>query len=238
MKIIQNILQLLFPNKCISCQDIVSHDANFCAKCWPNLQFINFPKCKICSYPFELNLGDEISKICANCLKKTPFFDETISIYRYNDIIGNAIANYKYRDQTHLAKIFAKILIKKTQNFIDDCDIICAIPLHKNKLKIRKFNQSILIAKHINSQKTVFDLIIRVKEQQSQVKLSQKKRIKNLKRAFIVNPKYKNKINGKTILLIDDVITTSTTINSVSRVLKKNGVKKIKVLTIAKTIFS
>jgi len=230
-------LQLLFPNKCISCQEIVSHDATFCAKCWPNLEFINSPRCEICSHPFEFSLG-EMSKICANCLKKTPFFDETISIYRYNDVIGNAIANYKYRDQTHLAKIFAKILVSKAQNFIDDCDIICAVPLHKNKLKIRKFNQSILIAKHINSQKTVSDLIIRVKEQQSQVKLSQKKRIRNLKRAFILNPKYRDKINGKNILLIDDVITTSTTINSVSRVLKKNGAKKVKVLTIAKTIFS
>jgi len=237
MKIIQNILQLLFPVKCISCQVIVSHDAIFCAKCWTDLEFINFPKCKTCSYPFELNLSD-ISKICANCLKNPPFFDETISIYRYNDVIGNAIANYKYRDQTHLAKIFAKILVSKAQNFIDDCDIICAIPLHKNKLKIRKFNQSTLIAKHINSHKTVFDLIIRVKEQESQVKLSQKKRIKNLKRAFILNPKYRGKINEKNILLIDDVITTSTTINSVSRVLKKNGAKKVKVLTIAKTIFS
>jgi len=94
-----------------------------------------------------------------------------------------------------------------------------------------------LIAKNLASNKLIFDLLIRTKNQKSQVKLTQKQRIKNIKKAFSLNPKYQNFVKNKHIILVDDVITTSSTANSCAKELKKYGAKKITILTIAKTIF-
>ncbi len=237
MELINKILEILFPTKCLSCNAIISADANFCKNCWAKLQFIKAPNCKICSYPFELNFQEHDDHICGNCLKKPPFFDKTIAIYRYNPTIGQAIGRFKYGDQTFLAKKFAKILLQKARDEIANCDIICAVALHKSKLRKRKFNQALLLARNLQSGKLIFDLLIRTKNQKSQVKLTQKQRIKNIKKAFSLNPKYQNLVKNKHIILVDDVITTSSTANSCAKELKKYGAKKITILTIAKTIF-
>ena len=237
MKLINKILEILFPTKCLSCDVIISADANFCKNCWQQLQFIKAPHCKICSHPFEINLQEQEYYMCANFLKKPHFFDKTIAIYRYNPTIGKAIGRFKYSDQTFLAKKFAKILLQKARDEINDCDIICAVALHQSKLRKRKFNQALLIAKNLQSNKLIFDLLIRTKNQKSQVQLTQKQRIKNIKKAFSLNPKYQNFVKNKRIILVDDVITTSATANSCAKELKKYGAKKITILTIAKTIF-
>ncbi len=233
MKIIKNLLQLIYPNKCLSCQEVISYDANFCPSCWQSLEYIKSPFCKICAFPFELQIITT-EKICANCLTKKQYFDETIAIYCYNETIGKAIANFKYRDQTYFAKIFAKNLKNIAQQQINQSDIICAVPIHYNKLKIRQFNQSILLAKFLDNKKLIHDLIYKIADKKSQVKLTKKQRLKNLKNSFKINPRYEKKLKDKTVILVDDVITTGTTINSVAKILKQNGAKKIIVLAIAR----
>jgi competence protein ComFC len=237
MKILKNLIQIIYPNRCISCQNNISYDAKFCVNCWQSLEFIKQPFCQICSFPFELEIIDN-QKICANCLSKKQYFDKTITVFRYNEVIGKALGNFKYRDQTYLAKIFAKELLKIAGSEIDDCDIICGVPIHFQKLRNRKFNQAILMAKHLNSNKINYNLIFKINNKKSQVRLTQKQRLKNLKKSFLINPKFAKKLQNKNIILIDDVITTATTINAVAKVLKQNGAKKVVVLAIAKTIFS
>lgn len=234
----KKFIQLLFPNTCLACNTIISFDGYFCANCWKELQFINHPKCQKCSFPFDFSL--EVSdNICANCLKKKPFYDKVYTIFRYNSTIGNAIANFKYRDQTFIARKLAKIINKFTNIELKNYDLVIGVPLHKKKLRARKFNQAILLAKFLCKDKLIYDLIIRIKNNNSQVNLGQKQRIKNIKSSFILNPKYKANmlVKNKKILIIDDVITTSSTINSIAKILKRNKAKKVDVLAIAKTIF-
>lgn len=234
----KKFIQLLFPNTCLSCHTIISYDGEFCANCWKDLQFIKNPKCKICSFPFDFSLKVS-DNICTNCLKKKPFYDKVYTIFRYNSTIGDVIANFKYRDQTFIAKRLVKIINKFTNIELKNYDYVIGVALHKKKLRARKFNQAILLAKFLCKDKLMYDLIIRIKNNNSQVKLGQKQRIKNIKSSFILNPKYKaNKLVKNTkILIIDDVITTSSTINSIAKILKRNKAKKVDVLAIAKTIF-
>lgn len=148
----------------------------------------------------------------------------------------------KYRDQTFLAKKFAKILFDKVKNEITDCDFIVAAPLHIKRLKKRKFNQAGLLAKEISkiSKKLKFipDFLIRVKNTRPQVELRKKQREKNLKRAFLVNKKYRELAKGKKFLLIDDVMTTGATLENSAKELKRRGAREVLVLTIAKTVFN
>lgn len=174
---------------------------------------------------------------CAACLAQRPAFDKVVTIFRYNDVVGKAISDLKYSDQTFLAKKLAGILREKAKNEITDCDLICAVPLHVKKLRIRKFNQAVLIGKYLNKEKFIPDLLWRITDTVAQVALKKKDREKNLKRAFLVNKKYRNQLEGKKILLLDDVMTTGATLENCAKALRKCGVEKITILTIAKTIF-
>lgn len=232
---------IFFPTHCLFCDQIIDKEALFCSICWPKLQFITDPKCRICAYPFEVELKGNSAKLpCASCLKKKPTFDKVITIFRYNKIIKKIIADLKYRDQAFIAKKFAKLLLEKAKPELEDIDFITVVPLHINKLKKRKFNQTILLAKNLvksNKKIKIYnDILFRAKDTPTQVDLTQKQRKENIKRAFILNKKYKEFVVDKKILLIDDVMTTGATIEACAKVLKKCGAKKVIVLTLAKTV--
>ncbi|MES2960790.1 MAG: ComF family protein [Pseudomonadota bacterium] len=238
MKILKKISEIIFPNHCLSCEKIISIDGLFCESCWLKLQFICEPKCTICAYPFEFQ---GLSLICGKCLTKKPAFDRVITIFRYDDILKKIVGSLKYRDQTFLAKKFARILFDKSKNEIKDCELVVAVPLHVSRLRKRKFNQAVLLAKNLlklaPEMQFFPDLMVRIKDTKSQIFLKKKERENNLKNVFAINAKYLETIKGKNILLIDDVMTTGATVENCAKILKKYGAKKVKVLTIAKTIF-
>lgn len=183
-----------------------------------------------------------MAPICSKCLIKTPSYDRVITIFRYNHIIKKIIGDLKYRDQSFLAKKFAKILFDKAKNEIATCDLMVAVPLHIKRLRKRKFNQAVLLCKNLlkffPDKKFYPDFLFRVKNTVSQVELRKKQREKNLKRAFLVNKKYRDLVKNKKILLVDDVMTTGATLENCAKELKRRGAKEVTVLTIAKTVFN
>ncbi len=240
MKILKKILEIFFPSHCISCENIISKDALFCSACWQKLQFITEPKCKICSYPFEVEIKYS-GAVCSRCLARKPYYDKSITIFRYNNVIRKAISDLKYHDQTFLAKKFTRILFEKARNEISDADLIIAVPLHLSRLRKRKYNQAILLAKNIaklaDNLKFFSDFLIRTKNTEPQVSLRSKQRAQNLKSAFAVKKKYENEVKGKKIILLDDVMTTGATLENCAKELKKKGAREVVVLTVAKTVF-
>ena len=115
-------------------------------------------------------------------------------------------------------------------------DIICPVPLFKTKLRERGYNQSEYICNGINSVLNIHqinELVVRIRHTKSQTNLKYFERLSNVKDAFQINPEYKNIISGKSVLLVDDVMTTGATINEVIKVLRNEDVKEISALTIA-----
>jgi ComF family protein len=138
--------------------------------------------------------------------------------------IGIFLGNYF---GTEYIKIFDKI-----KNY----DIICPVPLHKTKFRERGYNQSEYICKGINSIlniNQINDLITRIRYTKSQTNLKYFERISNVKDAFKINEKFTKNLNGKKILLVDDVVTTGATINEVIKILRLEDVKEISALAIA-----
>lgn len=239
--IIEKIINFIFPTHCLFCEKIINRNSSFCHKCWTNLQFIKDPKCPICSYPFEIEIPT-MQPFCAKCLSKKPSYDKIITIFRYNFVIKKIIANFKYHKQTYLAKKIAQIILPKLINEINENDIMVAVPLHFNKLKIRKFNQANMISQQIYKKlpiKPIFyhDLIFRNKDTKPQVLLRGQDRITNLKKAFIINKKYLQSIKDRRIFLVDDIVTTGSTVESCAKTLKKKGAKEVIVVCLAKTAF-
>ncbi len=204
---------------------------------WNKLHFLQNPACKICFEPFEFKVDDEI--ICGACAQKNPEYFKALSVLKYDKNSKILITKFKYFDQTNLAKYFSKLMTKQAEEILPDIDFIAPIPLHKIRILKRKYNQSALLAKNIAKQsdkKLIIDLLIRTKNNKPQAHLDQKARQKNVAGIFKLKEKYFNSIKEKNILLIDDVITTGATVESCCKVLKKAGVNKIYVLTLAKTI--
>jgi len=238
-KIINKIFYIIFPDRCITCNKLISPNAVFCEHDWNQLKYILEPKCKICC----TNLVTKINfdSLCANCIKnKNIYFDSCESVFFYNETIRTPILQFKNNDQTHLSiklgNILAKNLIKKTNEY----EIIAPVPLHKSRLRNRKYNQSLLLCKEIikthNHLKLYPDLLVRKSMSRSQKNLSMKQRSENVKDSIVLNQKYKEFVKDKKIIIVDDVIASSSTVNECAKVLKKHHVKEVKISAIAKSV--
>ncbi len=239
-KFSQKIFEIIFPNRCLTCRQMIGHGGIFCNEDWKKLQFITDPKCNICAHPFDFSYDISNELLCPKCLQNRPAFDSTAVIFCYNEQIKKIIFDLKYYDATHLSNKFSELILAKLKDELPSYDLIIAVPLHKNRLRQRKFNQSVLLArailKHTKNLKFYPDILVRKKYTQAQAKLTQKERLQNLQNSFEINPKYKNTLKDKNILLIDDVMTTGATAENCARVLKEYGCGKIKAVAIAKAV--
>ena len=235
-KNIKVIIDLIFPKKCIICD---KHDCQneICTECWVKIKFISQPSCFICSTPFLYE--EEKEAICAPCIVNKPNYDRAIAILEYDDASKKIIHKFKYNDQLHILNYIVNLMTNIGKEIFNNIDMIAPVPIHKYKLLKRGYNQSALIAMNIASRKNLPylpQLLIKSKNTIAQTGLKKSQRISNISNSFKLNHKFYANLAGKNILLIDDVITTGSTINECSRVLKKEGANKIFVLTLAKKI--
>lgn len=241
MKFLKYIIKLIFPAKCILCEKIVNQDNTLCEKCWEKIIFIKEPFCDKCSSPFEFNCSDKI--ICANCIKNNPPYIKLRSAVVYNNFVSKVIFKFKFYDKLHLKNFMAKTMLNAASDIIDNIDILIPVPLHKKRLIFRKYNQSLLLAEEIGkmaNKKVIHNFLQKTKSTIPQVKLKQKNRIKNLHGKFLINHIYLqdiNKYKQLNIALIDDVITTGSTITECIKTLNKYGITNIYAITFAKTAY-
>ena len=175
--------------------------------------------------------------VCGSCLKERPYFHQTESILKYNDISRKLILAFKHGDHIELTDLFIKWINGCCSEIIDKNDVLVPVPLHWSRLLKRKYNQSALLAQKLAKKHHKFyePLILkRIKATPSQGHLSPKERQKNVRGAFKVENL--NKIKDKSILLIDDVFTTGATVNECSKILLKAGAKSVDVITIARVV--
>lgn len=179
-----------------------------------------------------------ISKINNYENKTDKFFNKHGYIFKYEGQIRKLLIDYKFNDKPYLYKTFASIILsnKKIVDFINNYEIIIPIPIHRKRIINRGYNQSELIAKEISNKleniKFINNLLIKTKNNIAQSTLSKEERITNVKNIYKIRDN--NLINGKNIILIDDIYTTGNTVNECCRILKENGAQEIGVFTISK----
>lgn len=172
---------------------------------------------------------------CPSCQKGTFRFDLARSVVTYTFPIRECIWAFKYRGMVSLASFFGDLLSEYLLTHPDfyQVDGVIPVPLHLSRLKERGFNQSLLLAKEI-SRSFKLPLILeveRIKPTLSQVNLTPIERKRNVKGAFRVLPDFS--WSGKEVLVVDDIFTTGSTVNSLSQILKQAGCAKVLVLTLA-----
>lgn len=202
------ILNFIFPPKCIFCGKLLNYDVKLfiCENCYPKI-------------PYTKN-----GKI--NFVKTSTFFDDVICICEYSGIIKEALIRYKFFNKPSYYMTFAQLMYNKISEMPDweKADIILSVPLHRKKERKRGYNQARLIAKQLGKLLGIMEsdrLLVRTKNTDSQSLLNRMDRLENVKDAFMVtDAKF---LEGKSVLIVDDILTTGTTLNECCKALKKAG---------------
>ncbi len=239
--LIDKILDFLYPQNlnCIVCQMPISRNNKYslCRNCRDKLIFIH-ESCGKCGKPKEkFLLEEENSEVnCGYCKDKKFFFERNISFLEYDEVSKKLVFDLKYRRKTYLAKIIAEIMYEEMMIYNPDeferADYIMYVPLSKKRKKERGFNQAEKIAYYLSklSKIEINHSLYRKKNTEKLYKMKSEKRKKEIIGAFALKEDNKS-IQGKNIILIDDIFTTGTTVNEISKVLKISGVEKIVSLT-------
>lgn len=235
------VINTLFPNYCWNCSDVLTEEKiGYCIPCFIEIPYIYEQKhCIKCSSLFFVNSQG----FCQNCqdqYHENLYFDQNLSCFSYADKIQELIKVGKYGKRRSVWKLLAKEMVTFLQKInLNNDAVIIPVPISKKRYADRGFNQSAITAKMISQKFNLpyFPRVLKkIKNNHSQVELNQNDRKTNPLDCYRVKAK-KNIIQDKTILLVDDVFTTGSTVNECSRVLKESGAFKVIVLTVAKSDF-
>ena len=235
--ILQGLGKLVFPPICILCKTKKLDDFPrqiLCVPCEGRLQENIPPFCPQCSR--HLHFKNYLTR-CPSCTHHQFHFDFAWSPLIYNDHLRNLIHAFKYHQKTYLKYYFVERMISFIRLYhldIHQFDLIIPTPLYSTRLRERGYNQSELLA-HLLSREYSIPLhlknLIKIRHTPKQAMIKRKDRFTNLKGAFRIN--HSEKISGKKILIMDDLITTGITASEMALTLKSSGAKKVAVLTAA-----
>jgi len=222
-----SILEIFYPKRCVGC---VQFGDFLCFECAKKIEVVKSYTCYGCGKI------SKFGKLCPSCQNR---LDTSVSSIIYaadyhNDVVKKLIASLKYDGVTALVPMLSSLLLPRIP--VETNAIIAPVPLHSSRQKSRGFNQSELIAKEVSTKLGIAIVLPlkRVKKTRSQVGLSKELRTQNLADAFkCTNPA---EIVGKTVFLIDDVVTTGSTFSACATVLKAAGAKRVICLAIARNL--
>ncbi len=234
----EKLLNILFPRdiKCLVCKEELSHNTlySICDICMDELPFIRGKICLRCGQP----LANE-SNYCLNCKNHKSEFKASRSVFLYRGAIRRMIKNLKYDNMKYLAKTFGNFIASEVMNYSVKFDVVIPVPLSERRKKIRGYNQAYLLCGALKDKLHLDvreEVLLKTKHTSSQAYLSVGERRKNLENSFKVSDK--TLVKGKTILLVDDIYTTGSTLNECAKTLKKAGAKEVYCVTLAHADFT
>ncbi|OGO77298.1 MAG: hypothetical protein A2Y23_02685 [Clostridiales bacterium GWB2_37_7] len=227
----KSLIQLLYP-KCIRCC-VCGRAAieEVCSACLASLEYLEGRVCLKCGKGFDDDYDDHT---CPDCKLGDKHFDMAFSCFRYKAMGKTIIHKLKYESCKEVSHTLARLMHQKLKDENIVVDAVVPVPIHSRKEEARGFNQALLIAEKIAAMSDVplWDCITRTKETQEQFKLDKIHRILNVHNAFCIKMLY-NDEEYNSVLLVDDVYTTGSTVDECSRILKQQGIEKIFVITAA-----
>jgi ComF family protein len=234
MKIVHNWLNIiqeaLLPPTCILCGNAGFNSKDICETCYRRLPRNN-RCCYRCAEIFTSTIA--VPALCGRCLNETPAFDETCAPFIHQDEIRHLITGLKFGAQFKNARLLGGLLADVVDKTAEKPDCIIPVPLHQARYHERGFNQALEIARTVSLTLKIpvdYASCIRHKDTPHQTGLSAKKRQQNLKRAFSVL----KSMHVQHVAILDDVMTTGSTVNALAKQLKKAGVSRADVWVCAR----
>ncbi len=233
---IKPVLDIIIPPRCPCCGDMVADDLQFCGDCWPQLKFITAPCCAACDRPFDVARDDAL--LCAACLAKPPRHNGIKAAVVYDDLSRQIPLKLKYAGRIGLARLIARFLGRYVPDEKNNL-LLVPVPLHRTRMWRRGFNQAALIAGNLHDFHDIEILpsaLRRIRATPPLKGMTGKQRQKLLSGAIIINSKYADQIEGRDIMLIDDVYTSGATTNACVTQLRKAGAKSVTIYCWARVL--
>lgn len=235
------VLDAVLPPLCLGCNEIVGAPGALCTTCWQGFSFISAPHCACCGTPFAEDLGRDA--LCAGCLAHRPRYHRARAALTYDDASRRLVLPFKHGDRTDIARACGGWMARAGTELLASADLVAPVPLHWRRLLMRRYNQALMLARIVvrtagpNRDLCLApDLLRRRRWTESQAGLKAKERRRNVREAFDIHPKWRTGVAGKTVLLVDDVLTTGATVEACARALERAGAKGVDVLTLARVI--
>lgn len=235
-ELLKSIIDIIYPRRCPICGDIVVPRGELaCSLCKQKLIPIEEPRCKKCSKPIDT----EEKEFCLDCERKKHHYINGYALWLYDSHMKKSIADYKFHGKREYSEFYVNEIVKRYGKDILRVapDVLAPIPIHKTKLIQRGYNQADILAKGIGKELEIpvlSQLLHRDKKTLPQKQLDDKERLKNLEKAFAFSEEEKDQFGQpiQSVMLVDDIYTTGSTIEACTNILLHNGIEKVYFISI------
>jgi len=224
----------ILPPTCLGCRARIDAGSALCVDCWQRLDFIEPPLCPRTGRPFVYDPGAGV--VSAAALARPPVAGRVRAAVRYDNVARAMVHALKYRDRAEYCATMAAMMARAGGQLLDDADLIVPVPLHHGRLWRRRYNQSAMLAMAIAARSgcaVATSGLRRVRRTRAQVGLKTSDRRKNVRGAFATAGNGKERLDGRRVVLIDDVITTGATADACAQALFDGGAESVDVLAFA-----
>jgi ComF family protein len=231
-------LDIALPTLCVACREPVDGEG-VCAECWAKLSFIEPPYCPRLGIPFVYDPGPEL--LSMEAIANPPAYQRARAAVRYDDVARTLVHALKYHDRTDLAPTMGGWMARAGRELLDEADVLVPVPLHWRRGWSRRYNQSGALARAIGRQsgvKVATEALRRVRPTEQQIGLSRTQRASNVQGAFKVAPDRMADIQGRRVVLVDDVLTSGATSDACARALLRAKAAQVDVLVFARVVDS
>lgn len=233
-RVVSKLSDILMPPVCLVCRTpLCDHDA-LCAPCWSQIDFIRAPLCDRLGMPLPFDIGGTM--VSAAAAADPPPYDRARAVAAHSGAMRTLVHGLKFQDRHDMGRLLGKWLVEAGRELIADAEVVVPVPLARRRLLLRRFNQAAVLAREVAHRTGLAYeplLLARARATASQVGLSRSQRQKNVAGAFVVPPRHGARVAGRNILLIDDVITTGSTVSACAQSLRRAGAARIDVLALA-----
>lgn len=225
---------LILPPVCLHCHKPLAVHGVLCPTCWQGIDFIQPPLCDRLGHP--LPYASEANPLSTAALRRPPAYARARAVARFDGVMRELIHAFKYSDHHEAVGMFVRMLASAGRDLLTDTEVIMPVPLHRSRLWKRRYNQAAILASGL-ARATGKPLDVwslrRAKKTAQQANLAGTARRDNVAGAFTLTPGAGPRVAGRRVLLIDDVITTGSTLEACTHALRLGGVRDVDCLALA-----
>lgn len=232
-------LRLFYPPQCLACGEGIREEGALCPDCWRETRFITGAACDCCGTPLPEGEDAGETLVCDDCMTERPPWDRGRAALVYGGAARGMILALKHGDRPDLAPPLAAWLARATAPLVAPGTIVVPVPIHWRRLMTRKYNQAELLAAPLArflGCAMVPDLLTRQRHTEGQDHKSPEARRANVAGAITLGRRQADGVKGRSVLLVDDVMTSGATLSAATEVLQAAGAGPVSVAVLARAV--
>lgn len=232
---VMTVFDFLYPPRCPVCNHVrLPWEEVCCPACRKTLKAVGEDTCYFCGRQVA-----EQEEYCSRCQKKRPVYERGFSVFLYEGTLRESLMGFKFRGREWNGRFYAEEILRchKKELAAFGAEAVVPVPVHRRKMRKRGYNQAEIIARYIAKELRLpcrSRLLVRKRYTTPQKELGETERLQNLLDAFAVSdaPREKKRMTPKSVILVDDILTTGSTLEVCGRILKRAGVERIAAVTV------